>query len=119
MLGIGLPVGAPGPYRATDPDAAAYASAMTVAPSAARVALIDTFVRAIKAGGLWTRLDLLYLLAAHDAQAARVNVMAPGLHTCSAVNSPSSWWTAASPATGRLPTCRRGSIRVSAAPASR
>lgn len=89
MLGIGLPVGAPGPYRATDPDAAAYASAMTVAPSAARVALIDTFVRAIKAGGLWTRLDLLYLLAAHDAQAARVNVMAPGLHTCSAVNSPS------------------------------
>jgi hypothetical protein len=89
MLGIGLPVGAAGPYRAIDPDAAAYASAMTVVPSAARVALIDVFVRAIKAGGLWTRLDVLYLLAAHDAQAGRVNLIAPALHTCTAVNSPS------------------------------
>ncbi|MFM9860738.1 hypothetical protein RUR49_19965 [Pseudoxanthobacter sp. M-2] len=89
MLGIGLPVGAAGAYRAIDPDAAAYASAMTVAPSAARVALFDAFVRAIKAGGLWTRLDLLYLLAAHDEQAGRVNLIAPGAHTCTAVNSPS------------------------------
>ncbi len=89
MLGIGLPVGAAGPYRAIDPDAAAFASAMTVAPSAARVALIDAFVRAIKAGGLWSQLDVLYLLAAHDEQAGRVNIMAPGSHTCTAVNSPS------------------------------
>ncbi len=89
MLGIGLPVGAAGPYRAIDPDAAAYASAMTVAPTAARVALIDAFVRAMKDGGLWARLDLLYLLAAHDEQAARVNLMAPSVHTCTAVNSPS------------------------------
>jgi hypothetical protein len=89
MLGIGLPVGTAGPYRAIDPDAAAYASAMTVAPSAARVVLFDAFVRAIKAGGLWTRLDVLYLLAAHDGQAGRLNLMAPGLRTCTAVNSPS------------------------------
>ncbi len=89
MLGIGLPVGAAGLDRAIDLDAAAYASAMTVAPSASRVALFDAFLRAIKAGGLWTRLDVLYLLAAHDEQAGRVNLIAPGSHTCTAVNSPS------------------------------
>lgn len=89
MLGIGLPLGATGPYRAIDPATVAYASAMSVAPTAARVSLIDAFVRAMKAGGLWTRLDLLYLLAAHDEQAARLNLMAPGAHTCTAVNSPS------------------------------
>ena len=89
MLGIGLPLGGAGPYRVLDPDAAAFASAMSVAPSAARVALIDAFVRAIKAGGLWARLDVLYLIAAHDEQAGRVNLMAPGHYTCTAVNSPS------------------------------
>jgi hypothetical protein len=89
MLGIGLPVGAAGPYRAVDPATAAYASAMTVTPAAARVALIDAFVRAMKDGGLWARLDLLYLLAAHDEQAARLNLIAPGASSCTAVNSPS------------------------------
>lgn len=89
MLGIGLPVGAAGPYRAIDADAAAYASAMSVAPSAKRVALFDAFVRALKAGGLWTRFDVLYLLATHDEQAGRLNLLAPGLNTCTAVNSPS------------------------------
>lgn len=88
MLGIGLPVGASGPYRSIDPDAAAYAAAMTVAPSAARVALFDALVRALKAAGLWTRLDLFYLLAAHHEQAGRLNLVAPGTHTCTAVNSP-------------------------------
>jgi hypothetical protein len=88
MLGIGLPVGAAGPYRSVDPDAAAYAAAMTVAPSAARVALFDALVRALKAGGLWSRLDLFYLLAAHHEQAGRVNLVALGINTCAAVNSP-------------------------------
>lgn len=88
MIGIGLPVGTAGGHRAVDPDAAAYASAMAVAPSAARLALFDAFVRALKAGGLWTRFDVLYLLAAHDEQAGRVNLVAPGDYTCTAVNSP-------------------------------
>jgi len=88
MLGIGLPIGAAGAYRAVDPDTAAYAAAMTVAPTAARVALVDAAVRALKDAGLWTRLDVLYLLAAHHEQAARLNLLAPAAHACTAVNSP-------------------------------
>jgi hypothetical protein len=88
MLGIGLPVGAAGGYRGIDPDAAAYAAAMTAAPAAARVALVDAFVRALKDSGVWSRLDLLYLLAAHHEQAARLNLLAPGANIATAVNSP-------------------------------
>lgn len=54
-------------------ETAALVARMTVAPSAARAAAYDRLVRALIAAGVWARLDALYILAAHDAQAARLN----------------------------------------------
>jgi hypothetical protein len=53
-------------------------AAMTVAPLRTRSFLLDDTIGALQAEGLWQKLDVLYLLAAHDAQAARVNIRAPG-----------------------------------------
>jgi hypothetical protein len=60
-----------------DPDAIAYVAAMTVAPDAARKALINELITGLKTDGIWAKLSWLSLLAAHDAQAARLNVKAP------------------------------------------
>lgn len=60
-----------------DPDAAAYFAAMTVQPSAARKTLINTLIVGLKADGVWSKLSWLSLLAAHDAQAARLNAVTP------------------------------------------
>jgi len=62
---------------AMDSAAAAYIAAMTVEPTSARMGLINDLVVALKAAGVWSKLDCLYLLAAHDAQAARLNVKSP------------------------------------------
>ena len=62
--------------------------AMTVQPSAARAALIKRTVRSLIVAGLWDKLDLLYVLAAHDEQASRVNWINPTNSTLTAVNSP-------------------------------
>jgi len=51
----------------------ALVARMTVAPSAARKTLIDNVIVALKNAGIWTDLDLLYVFAAHDAQAAILN----------------------------------------------
>ena len=42
-------------------------------PAPERRALIDACIGAIKAAGVWTKLDALYVFAAHDSQAAREN----------------------------------------------
>lgn len=72
MLGLSIPEVA-GRRMAPDPAAAALIARMSAAPDMARAGLIDALVRAIKAAGVWAKLDLLYLTAAHDAQAARRN----------------------------------------------
>lgn len=71
-----------------DTDARVYIDAMTPRPTSARMGHISTFVSALKSGSIWTKLDALYLLAAHDAQAAGLNVKAPGTYTLTAVSSP-------------------------------
>ncbi len=48
---------------------------MPTRPSDARGALIDDLVRALVTGGVWTKLDALYLMAAHSADAARINLV--------------------------------------------
>lgn len=64
-------------------------AAMTTAPSAARRALIDATIFDLIAAGLWSKLGVLYVLAAHDAQAARLNWKDPtGSLNLVAVNSP-------------------------------
>jgi hypothetical protein len=40
---------------------------------ACRNAVIDTFIKALVSGGVWDKLDVLYVFAAHDSQAALLN----------------------------------------------
>tara|TARA_R110002020_G_C16034348_1_gene753176 strand:+ start:83 stop:778 length:696 start_codon:yes stop_codon:yes gene_type:complete len=46
---------------------------MTVPPSTARETAICELVTGLKADGIWSKLDLLYVMAAHDMQAASLN----------------------------------------------
>jgi len=87
-LGLSIPEVA-GRARGAANDSAtdALIARMSVAPGEARAALIDALVRALKAAGVWAKLDALYLLAAHDAQAARLNWVGSSF-TLAAVNSP-------------------------------
>lgn len=88
--------GAPGPAFApvafTMPNAAKSAALaiigrMSVSAPAGRPEAIYTLVSALMAAGIWSRLDLLYLLAAHDSQAARLNWIGPSFDPA-AYNSP-------------------------------
>lgn len=72
------------PYSA---EAKALFARMSVEPAATRKGQIDTLIRRLKIAGLWTKFDILYLLAAHDAQAARLNWIADA-HNLTAVSSP-------------------------------
>lgn len=76
------------PYAFANTEAETLVAAMTVAPGTARKALIDTFIGALKTAGVWTKIDVMWVLAAHHEQAARLNWKAPGSFTCTAVNSP-------------------------------
>ncbi|OZA59807.1 MAG: hypothetical protein B7X78_08300, partial [Sphingomonadales bacterium 39-62-4] len=60
---------------------------MTVQPTGAVKLLMDTLVRAVVGAGVWPKLDMLHLIAAHDAQAARLNWIADQ-YNLTAVNSP-------------------------------
>ena len=71
-----------------DPEAQAAFDAMTVQPAAARKQLYSDLVAGLKTDGVWSKLDWLTILAAHDAQAARLNLRAP-TKSLAAVNTPS------------------------------
>lgn len=58
---------------ARDPDAKALIARMTVRPSITRQRLIDKTIVALKSAGIWSRLDCLYMLAAHSEQASFLN----------------------------------------------
>ena len=62
----------------TVPESVAIVQAMTVTPAADRQSLIDNLVRALMDAGVWDKLDILYIQAAHDAQAALINWVDPG-----------------------------------------
>ena len=69
------------------PEATALFARMSSQPGATRKAVINACIESLISAGVWTRLDALYLLAAHDAQAARLN-WKQALYDCTAVNSP-------------------------------
>jgi hypothetical protein len=88
MAGLGLSIPeVAGRGLAPDPATQALAERMSVAPGAARLGAIDACVRALKREGVWAKLHALYLIAAHDAQAARLNWLASGF-SLTAVNAP-------------------------------
>lgn len=71
-----------------DPAAQAIFNAFTTPPTEARKALINACVVALKNAGVWTTLDALYMMAAADSQAARINWVSPATFTLSPINSP-------------------------------
>lgn len=70
-----------------DADASALFVRMSVPPDDARKGVINTLIVGLKAAGIWTVLDAIWLIAAHDAQAARLNWKGD-VNNISAVNSP-------------------------------
>lgn len=63
-------------FGVNDVDAQALIARMTTPPSGARAKQIETLIRELKVAGVWAKLACLYLLAAHDVQAARLNWVA-------------------------------------------
>jgi hypothetical protein len=74
--------------RALVPEADLLIDTMTVRPQGNRAFLISDTIRRLKAADIWQKLDVLWMLAAHDAQAARLNWKAPASFALTAVNSP-------------------------------
>jgi hypothetical protein len=70
-----------------DADAEAYFAAMSVEPDATRKGLLNDLIVGLKADSVWTKITWLSVLAAHDAQAARVNIKTPA-QVATAINSP-------------------------------
>lgn len=90
MLGIGLGLAQAARHkggRLLPPEAQALAARMSTAPAPERLHLVSTLIGALKAGAVWSKLDALYILAAHDEQASRLNWVG-GDHDLTAVNSP-------------------------------
>jgi hypothetical protein len=56
-------------------------AAMTVEPSTVRKDQINDMIVELKDNGLWAKLDLLYVTAAHDSQAGRLNWKTPASNT--------------------------------------
>ena len=71
-----------------DPAADLIFQTMTTTPTEARKSLINATVISLKAAGVWDALDTLWVLAAADAQAARLNWITPGVNNASSANSP-------------------------------
>lgn len=68
-------------------EAVTLFAAMSSQPDSTRKALINTLIAALKTAGIWTKLDLFYMLAAHDTQAKNLNWKSPGTYTLSNVGS--------------------------------
>jgi hypothetical protein len=74
-------------YRPVNSETVALIARMTVKPDAARQRIIDATVTSLKAAGLWAKLEALWVLEAHDAQAAQRNWIADAFNL-TPVNSP-------------------------------
>jgi hypothetical protein len=73
-----------------DPAAVTLFNAMSTNPSPARQILINNAIVSLKAAGIWSECDLLYVLAAADSQAASLNWVNPaGSFNLTSTNSPS------------------------------
>ena len=71
-----------------DPSAIAIFNSFTTPPTPARRAIINALVVGLKADGIWSQLDVLYLMAAADSQAGTINWITPANFTLIAVNAP-------------------------------
>lgn len=72
------------------PETDALLARMSVQPSADRKTLINNLILALKSSGVYSKFDLLYILAAHDQQASDLNWINSSF-TLGRVNTPT--WT--------------------------
>lgn len=63
-------------------------AAAAVALSDLRKGYVARFIGALYAASVWTKIDVMWVLAAHDEQFGRLNWKSPGNFTLTAVNSP-------------------------------
>lgn len=83
-LGLDITLGSRPAY---EPEALALFARMAAPPDARRKGLINTLIAGLKQAGVWSRLDAFYMLAAHTAQAARLNWVADA-YNLTPVNGP-------------------------------
>lgn len=70
-----------------DPAATALFARMTVQPNNTRKSLINSTILSFKSTGIWPKCDAIWVQAAHDAQAARLNWKGD-IYNLTAVNAP-------------------------------
>lgn len=91
MLGFGWDGDLPAPVAAAAPtlrpQTAALLARMAVPPDNARAGVIDRLIGTLVDNGIWSRLDVLVVLAAHHAQAALLNWKGTS-HTAATVGAP-------------------------------
>jgi hypothetical protein len=75
-------------YSPVNTEASAVISAFTTTPTSTRKFLIDNLISQLKSNGIWSNLDVFYMLAAADAQAGTINWINPASYTLLPVNSP-------------------------------
>jgi hypothetical protein len=71
-----------------DAATTALLAAMSSQPDSTRAGHIDTLIAGLKTDGVWAELGLLYVMAAHDSQAARLQWLNPGTNTLTPTNTP-------------------------------
>jgi len=86
LCGVGRLMGSPSGAVSLLPQTLALIAAMTVPPSDARAILINNLMTVIVNNGITG--DLFYALCAHDAQAARLNWLAPSSYALLPINGP-------------------------------
>ncbi len=69
-------------------EASTLFAAMSTAPTLSRQYAINALIAALKSAGIWTKLDVLQVFAAADAQAASLNWKNPATFTASPQSSP-------------------------------
>jgi hypothetical protein len=75
MIRLGLLARPPraGAFAARSAETTTLLARFSTAPSRGRKAQIDSLITGLKDAGVWTKMDVLWVLAAHDAQAASLN----------------------------------------------
>jgi len=74
-------------YTFVNAEAQALVARFSTPPTELRKSKIDTLIGALKTAGVWAKLDVLYVRAAADSQAARLNWVA-AQYDATAVSSP-------------------------------
>jgi hypothetical protein len=76
-----------------DTDAAALFAAMSSQPDATRKGHYNTLITSLKTAGVWSKLGLIFIFAAHTSQAALLNLKNPGGTPALAAGSPGPTFT--------------------------